>query len=176
MRGRSNHRGQLVLTAAGAVAVAVLLLALAYLQLGYTGDVETEAAYDAPVADAERVLDRAVADARDGVPEQYAWDRRRDAVRTVRDRLRPRFDGLRTSRVERGTVYAVAYNDSAATTWAAANCPRGPDRRFGPCETVGGVVLQERAGRTHVLAIAVDLTVTTDRGRITVTTVVRGRG
>ena len=68
--------------------------------------------------------------------------------------------------------YRSASNASAATDWAATNCPGGSGRRFGPCEADRGVVVQERAGRTHVLAVAVDVTVTTERGTYAVTLVV----
>ena len=68
--------------------------------------------------------------------------------------------------------YRVTYNASAASDWAATNCPGGPGRQFGPCEVDRGVVVQERAGRTHVLAVALDVTVTTERGTYAVTLVV----
>lgn len=41
--------------------------------------------------------------------------------------------------------------------WTAANCNRGPGRRFGDCETDGGVVRQERAGKTVLLVVGFDV-------------------
>ena len=55
----------------------------------------------------------------------------------------------------------------------AANCPGGPNRDFGPCEATDGVVVQERAGETVVLAVAFDVRVTTERGWSRSTLVVR---
>ena len=170
------RRGQLVLVAAALVAVALAPVVLAYLQLGYHADVRATADYDDPTTDAFRVLDRAVATASAGVPGEYAWDRRQAAVTTVRDRLEPRFDRLRTASVESGTVHVVAYNGTAASQWMADNCPRGPDRQFGTCVVDRGVVVQNRAGRSHVLGVGLDVTTTTSRGETTVTAVVRPVG
>jgi len=66
-----------------------------------------------------------------------------------------------TSADSTGAV-TVSPNATRAGAWATKNCPGGPARKFGPCERDGGLVVQERAGRTHVLAFAVDVTVTTD--------------
>lgn len=52
------------------------------------------------------------------------------------------------------------------------NCPVGPARQFGPCETDRGVVIQERVGETHVLVVVFDVTITTERGYIEATVVV----
>jgi hypothetical protein len=149
---------------------------VAYLQLGYHADVTASEQYDAPDRNAERVLDRAVHDATADVPGEYAWDDREQAVAAVRSRLEPRLDALRSSRVESGTVYQVAYNQSAAEAWRDANCPDGPNRQFGPCEADRGVVVQERADETHVLAVAFDVRVTTDDAEMRLTVVIRGLG
>lgn len=95
---------------------------------------------------------------------------------TVRDELRPTLTRLRTARIERGTVTSVAYNGSTATTWEDTTCPAGPDRQFGDCVADRGVVVQDRLGRTHVLAVAVGVTTTTERGETTVTVVVEPAG
>jgi len=136
---------------------ALVPLALAYLQLGYQASVPVT---DDPVRDATDTLDRALVDAADGVPESYAWNDRQGAVDAVRDRLRPVLSTLNRSRLDDDTALAVAYNASRASAWASANCPDGPGRAFGPCRADRGVVLQERAGQTHVLAVAVDVRVT----------------
>jgi len=67
---------------------------------------------------------------------------------------------LRTSGLREGVVYGIEYNESVAQAWGAEDCPGGPNRQFGDCEAIGGVVVQDRAGRTHVLGVAVDLRVT----------------
>jgi hypothetical protein len=79
---------------------------------------------------------------------------------------------LEGSRVAEGIAYEVRVNDSAAAAWTAEHCPSGPDRQFGDCEAIDGIVVQERAGETTVLAVAVDLTVTTRDGVSAVTVVV----
>jgi hypothetical protein len=170
VRGR---RGQVVLVAAAVVALALVPVLFSYLQLGYHDDVTASEQYTDPTRNAERFLERAVVDASDGVPADYNWGQRRAAVSEVRDRLAPRFDTLQAARVERGTVYRVRYNRSAARAYANEHCPGGPDRQFGPCRADRGVVVQHRAGETHVVAVAVDLTVTGERRTVAETIVVR---
>lgn len=172
--GRGRRRAQVVLVAAAAVALALVPVLLAYLQLGYHDDVGASADYTAPTHDAQRALERAVHDAGETVDGEYGWGRqqRQQAAADVRERLGPRLAALRESRVERGTVYEVSYNETAAETHAREQCPRGEGRRFGPCQADGGVVVQRRAGETHLLAVAFDLAVTTERGRTEVTLVV----
>lgn len=168
----NRERAQLVLAAAAVVAVALAPVVVAYLQLGYHDDVRAGTDYDAPAENAQRVLDRAVHESVAGIPSEYDWTEREDAVTEIRDRLEPRLGELESARVEEGTAYQVAYNASVAVEWAAENCPSGPNRQFGGCEAVDGVVVQDRVGETHVLAVAFDLRVTTERGWIRETVVV----
>jgi len=165
----NGARGQLVLVAAVVVAVALVPIVLAYLQLGYHADVRAGGDYDDPTADAIGTLTRALATATADVPAGDDWSERDDAVTTVRDRLEPRVEHVERARIEAGTVRSVTYNQTAAAAWAASSCPGGPGRSFGSCEAIDGVVVQERAGETQVLGIAIDLTVTTERGRTTAT-------
>jgi hypothetical protein len=171
----ADRRAQTVLLAATVIALAMVPLAVAYLQLGAHPD----AAAGEPQPDGARTaaaLDRALTDAVAGVPANYSWASRDDAAVAVRERLAPAIDRLETAGVEEGVARLIAYNDTAARRWASANCPRGPDRQFGDCETSGGLVLQERVGETHVLAAAFDVRVTTDRGTTRVTVVVEVAG
>ena len=167
MRG---DRAQLVLVAAAVVAVALVPVVVAYLQLGYHPDVRASAEYDEPLADAERFLGRAVHEA--GTDLDRDWSARSAAVTTAQDRLRPRLETLERSRVEEGIAYEVEYAESAARDWAAASCPDGPGKRFGSCEADRGVVVQERAGETTVLAVALEARAITERGRYETTVVV----
>lgn len=160
-----NRRGQLVLVAAVLIAIAMVPLVLAYLQLGYHADVASGGAHDDPTADARSVLVPTVHDASAGVPNQYTWAQRSTAVDTVRSRLDTRISTVETARIEEGIHRNVTYNQTLATTWAADNCPSGPDRQFGSCEVDSGVVVQERAGETHVLGIGFDMETTTQRER-----------
>lgn len=161
----------MVLTTAGVVALALAALALAYLQLGYHEDVTAGAEYDAHGDDARRVLSRAVHDASADVARTYAWSERRAAVAAVRDDLEPRLDGVRQAGVQRSVATTVTYNHTAAAAWARDRCPVGTGRAFGACVADGGVVVQERAGRTQVLAVAFDVTVVGERGETRMTVV-----
>lgn len=173
---QANRRGQLVLVAALVLVVALVPMVLAYLQLGYQGDVHATVEGD-PAVDAERVLDRAVHDASAGVPGTYRWEDRSEAVRRVRDRLSDPIRTLERSRLADGIAYEIAYDDGRAQVWADRNCPGGADsdRQFGSCEVIDGVVVQERGGRTHVLAVAFEVTVTRPDGRTTLRTVLEIR-
>jgi hypothetical protein len=168
-----GRRGQLVLLAAATLAVALVPMALAYLQLGYHGDVGAAGVDEAPLGGAERVLDRSLHGAVEGIPSEHAWSNHSSAVTAVHDRLRDDVATLNRSAVASGTVYAVTYNASRAAAWAGEHCPGGPDRQFGACEADRGVVVQPRADRTHVLAVAFDLRATTPDGRWEATTLVR---
>lgn len=166
-----RDRGQLVLVAAAVVAVALAPVVVAYLQLGYHPDVRAGGAFEDPAADGIRLLERAVheaAAAHRGEP----WHRRRAVVAGVRADLEPRLETLEASRVHEGTAYRVVYNESAARSWARERCPRGPGRAFGPCQAHDGVVVQERAGETTVLAVAFDVRVERERGSQALTAVV----
>ena len=171
-----TRRGQLVLVAAVLVAVALAPVVLASLQLGYNDDVRATGDYDDPTAETIRILDRAVAEASDDIPLTYAWANRDWAVTAVRADLAPTRDRLETAEVSRGTVTDISYNRTAATAWRADNCPSGPDRQFGDCVTDRGVVVQERVDRTHLLAVAVDVTTTTEHSETRVTVVLQALG
>lgn len=175
MRGHAD-RAQLVLLAAGVLAVALAPLVLAYLQLGAHPDVAATADRDRPVANAERLLERGVHESVSGVPVNFSWGERTAAAATVRSRLDDDFETLRRARLADGVAYRVGYNDSAAAAWAANECPGGPGRQFGDCVTDGGLVLQERANRTHVVAVAFDVRAVTERGFTAVTLVVEPTG
>lgn len=171
--GRGEDRAQLVLAAAGVVAVALLAMTAAYLQLGAHPDVdaEREVGPREAVDRAVGVLSRAVDDAR-VTHTGEAWSERDAVVEAVREDLAPPLDSLETARVAKGTAYAVAYDQEAASAYASEHCPRGDGRAFGDCEAIGGVVVQERAGETTVLAVAFEVAVTTPEGETTVTVVV----
>lgn len=172
---RGDHdrrRGQFVLLSAVVVGLAVLALLTAYLQLGYAADVEASGPDGDPVRDGTRSLAAATHDAAVDIPSNFAWGERTAAVTAVRDRLAPRVLTLEGSRAAEGVAYQVSYNESAARAWARTACPGGPDRQFGDCRVDRGVVVQERAGRTHVLAVAFDLRVVTPDGETAVTVLV----
>lgn len=168
-----TRRGQLVLAASAVVVVALVALLAAYLQLGYAADVRAGADYDDPAADAQRAMARAVHGAAADVPGNYTWEQRAAAATAVRDDLDDRFETIEEARLEEGIARSIEENATRAGEWADADCPDGRGREFGACVTDGGLVLQERADRTHVVAVAVDLRVTEERGRTELTTVLR---
>lgn len=170
-----GERGQTVLLAATVIALAMVPLAVAYLQLGAHPDVAAPA--DEPDGERTvRALDRALADARAGVPSGHPWQNRSEGVAKVRTRLAPAIDRLETAGVAEGVARSITYNETAAGEWAGTECPGGPARQFGDCEAIDGVVVQDRLGETHVVAVAFDVRVTTERGTTELTVVVRGRG
>jgi hypothetical protein len=159
------------LVAAAVLAVALVPVVLAYLQLGYHADVRAAGDYEAASRDAVHFLERGVHDAAGDVTG-LPWSRREAAAASVRTSLEPRLETLKASRVDEGVAYHVTYNDSAADRWADRRCPSGSGRAFGPCEATDGVVVQERAGETTVLAVAFDVRITHQRGETTLTLVV----
>jgi len=161
----------MVLLAGVVVALALVAMLVAYLQLGYHADVRTASVDDDAAADGRSYLQRAVHDAARALRDGYAWSERGQAVTAMRDRLRPRIRALQRSRVESGVVFTTEFNRTAAQRWATANCPGGRGRAFGPCVADRGVVVQERGGRTLVLAVGYDLSVTTDDQQLRITTV-----
>ncbi|WP_336326254.1 DUF7261 family protein [Halovenus sp. HT40] len=169
---QANKRGQVVLLAALVLVVALVPIVAAYLQLGYQG--ETHTGIDSePEQDTQRLLERSVQEATNTIPATYEWSERQNAAERVRGRLEPTAEGVEWSRLDSGVTQQLTYNESRADEWTDTHCPGGPDRQFGPCESIGGIVLQERAGRTHVLAVAVDLTTTATARESTLTTIIR---
>ena len=173
--GRTGaDRGQLVLLAAIALAVALVPLVLAYLQLGYHDDVRA-GGETAPDVQAAATLERGLHDATADVPFEYDWRERDAAVDDVRGQLASTIDAVERSGLDRGTAFTVSYNRTRAARWAARHCPSGPDREFGRCLADRGVIVQERQGRTHVLGAAFDVTVTTPDRELQFSTTVERR-
>lgn len=165
----------MVLAAAAMLALALVPLGFAYLQLGYHEDVVASTEAETPGSETVRLLERAVYDA-GGEATGHPWQGRAGAARRVNQSLEPRADDIEAAQVERGVAARIERNASAASEWAAANCPSGPGRLFGDCEARGGLVLQERAGETHLVAVAYDLRVVDDRGETALTVVIRASG
>lgn len=166
----TDGRGQFVLLAGLVVALALVAMLTAYLQLGYHADLVADGS-ERPVGDSADFLDRATFEATSPLRGEYAWSDRGEAVAAARDRLRSRLATLERARVVEGVVSRATFNATAASAWVARHCPSGPDRQFGPCVADRGVVVQERTDRTLVLAVAYDLNVTTDGGATRLTTV-----
>lgn len=150
-------RGQLVLVAAGVIAIGLLPIVLAYTQLGFGGIATTEPTTTASTTDALRAVERTAFDASEPSQSRRSWAARDGVATAVATRFDARVESIEISGIERGVSHEIERNTTGATAWASGNCPGGPNRDFGPCEAVDGVVLQERAGETHVVAIAIDL-------------------
>ncbi len=170
----ADRRGQVVLLAALALAVALIPLVVAYLQLGYHGDTDRQFT-TASVTDTELALDRAVHNATGGLASEYDWSEREEAIERLKDRLEPAVRELERSRLADRVAHGISYNETHATSVVGDVCEGGSDRQFGPCESRDGVVVQERADRTHVLAVAFDITVTTPDGESQLTTAIEIR-
>lgn len=166
-----DGRGQFVLLAGVVVALALVAMLTAYLQLGYHADV-TGGTVDRPVRDSTGFLARATHEEARAVRGEYGWTDRDEAVTAVRDRLRARLETLERASLAEGVVSRTSFNASAAAEAVDEYCRSGPGRAFGDCAADRGVVIQERTGRTLVLAVGYDLTVTTDSGSTRLTTVV----
>jgi len=165
-----SRRGQLVLLSGVVVALALVAMLAAFLQLGYGGDAASTA--DEHLADADAYLQRVTHHVASDLRGEYSWGERERAVRAFHRGVEPQLATLERARATSGVAATVAFNDTAAGRWAAANCPGGPAREFGPCRADDGVVVQERDGRTLVLAVAYDLSVVTEQSRTRLTTVV----
>jgi hypothetical protein len=164
-----------VLVAAAVLALALVPLGFAYLQLGYHADVRAQSAEESPGSETLRLLERAVHEVSDEAIGQ-PWAGRDGAAAQINDSLAANIDDIEAAQVERGIASEVRQNGSAAERWAARNCPGGPGQAFGDCETRGGLVLQERAGETHLVAVAFDVTVVSERGEAELTVVVGSVG
>jgi len=163
------ERGQLVLVAAAVAALALVPVVAAYLQFGYA-----PAVADADADHASRVsraLDRLADDAAERATGADWRDRER-AVEDLRESLAPRLRTVERARLGDGIAANVSYSTAGADGVA---CPGGSGRSFGACENVGGVVVQERAGETVVVAVAFEVRVTTPSGTVRFERVVRPR-
>lgn len=159
-------RAQLVVVAGAVVAVALIPVVVAAFQVG------GGPAPDPPehrVRAVERTLETGVRTVA-GTTRAYAWEERVEASRALRSALAPTIAAMETGAA--GAVVNVTYAPATARDLAARRCPRGPNRQFGPCAAVGGVILQERVGEPHVVAVVVRVVVLGPTGRTAVTLVV----
>lgn len=162
----ADDRGQLVLVAAAAIALALFPLVLAYLQLGYAGDVATERAGPATGGELDVALEEAVhgvaidVDGRSDVGPEAAATAFRSGARADLRRLE-------TARVEEGTAARIEYAPELAEDWVATGRWRsGVADDFARPTVHGGVIVQERAGEPVVLAVAFDVHLRTPEGTV----------
>lgn len=166
VRADGHDRGQLVLVAAAAIALALFPLVLAYLQLGYAGDVATERAGPATGGELDVALEEAVYDVASDVDGRI-HRRPAAAASAFRSRTRPDIRRLETARVEEGTAARIEYAPDLAEEWVASDRWRsGVADDFAPPTAHGGVIVQERAGEPVVLAVAFDVHLRTPEGTV----------
>ena len=166
----NGDRGQLVLVAAGLIAVALVTLAVAYAQLGYAPDrAGVEGGLDdRTLGEIELAVFEVAAD-RHG---RYVAGEEETARAETLTALDAEFDGLASARHVDRISLQIETDESAAERWTDRNCPGGEGRAFGNCTAADGIVLQERAGSLHVLAVALDVTWTDGDRRDELTVVV----
>jgi hypothetical protein len=161
----------MVLLAAALAALALIPLVVAYLQLGAHPDV---AARTEPDHDTERVvqsLSRAVENASLAVSGEYGSANRSRALARFDRALGPDVSRIEQSSLNESVVIAVSQNTSAARVWADTSCPSGENRQFGGCRVENGVVVQDRVGSVHVLAVALDVRISGPDGTTAATVV-----
>ncbi|UPM43584.1 DUF7261 family protein [Halocatena salina] len=163
-----TDRGQLVLVAAVFIAVSFVPITVAYLQLGYSADVK--ASSDTPVESLESTVQRLEHVIYTETNGTTAWSHRNHTVTELHTRLEPHASAIETEHITHSV--RIEYNESAASEWALTNCPNGSARQFGPCTADRGVVVQERIGEAHLLAVAFDMTLKNDRERIEATMII----
>lgn len=161
-------RAQLVVSMAVVVTVALVPVAAAYLQLGYASTpLESRSSH---ADDVTRVLDRSVADATGEVSGEYSWAEWSAAIDELRTRLEPALSGISSMPGHETSSVQVEYNQTDASRIAANTCPGGEGRQFGPCRAAGGIVVQERAGETTIVAASFDVRIRTPDSSATITT------
>lgn len=164
--GAVTDRAQLVLVTGAVAAIAFLPVLVAVIQAG--GPPPTPQGEN-PFEAVSTSLDAGVG-TMPPLASEYNWSERRAASRDVRRQLGGLIERLRSP--TRTGIRTVEWAPTTAATVAAEDCPSGPNQVFGPCRNLGGVVLQERGGATHLVAVVVRVTVTEPDGRRSVTLVV----
>lgn len=162
------NRGQLVIAAGAVVAIALIAVLGAALQLGYQPAPEPERVD--PPAETRRVIETVLTQVEPAVRE-YEWGDHEAAVQEVRPALT---DGLQDLQIDRAGIGRTVEPDTeAALERLGTLCPRTGNRSFGSCTAIDGIVLQERQEMTHLVAVVLEVTVRTDTGTTDLTVVVK---
>jgi hypothetical protein len=164
-----------VLVAAAVVAVALVAMLVAAVQLGYQ-PTPADASDASDLGDVERPLEKAVRRGATDAAGRFAWAQRDAAAAVALGHLRPAIEAVEGGGVAADVTYRVEQNDDAAAALASEVCPRGEDRVYGECDAVGAFVLQERAGEAHLLGVVVDVRVVGPGRRTRATLFVRPVG
>jgi len=151
------ERGQLVLVAAAVIAIALIGILFAYLQLGYHPDVDRSS--EPTGEEAVSFLDRSVHSAAAETAGEYGWNERAALVAAVRSEIDDDIATLETARIKEGVGYRIQYARETATEWDGDVCRSEPGKRFGDCKPENGIIVQERAGEAVLVAVAFDVNV-----------------
>ena len=143
--------------AAAFVALALVPMALAYVQLGH--DPGATAPETADTDELRTAVDAAADAAAANVSGRARWGDRTSAVAAADATFRAELARATSAYADRGVLVTVTADDDAADRWASERCPSGEMRRFGECEGRGGFVVQDRAGEVHVVGVAVTVRV-----------------
>jgi hypothetical protein len=175
--GADSDRGQIVLVAAAVVAIAFLSMTLAYAQLGYDADRTGAGTVEAAsVSEIDRSLTGSLRAAARKVRhggDAPTWRDHRAVADRVRVSLASDTGRLERAHAAESRSVTIELDDATATQWARKRCPGGLGRDFGPCRAIDGIVVQERAGETAVVAAAFRIRVVSPAESTTVTVVSR---
>lgn len=156
----ANERAQLVLLAAAVIALALVPMVFAYMQMGYHGDIGTETESGDRLVDAERSLERAVRVASADIDGEYYWKNRDEAVDEFHASLAEDIQTIVELAHTDGIVIEIESEPAIVESRNETACPSGPRRSFESCETAGNVLVQERAGEVAIIGAAYEIRVT----------------
>lgn len=162
-------RGQLVVVTGAIVAIAFVPILVATVQVSEPPPPQST---DTPFREAEHLLETAVAHL-PVVATRFSWTDRWNATDHIRDRLAPTLERLRTS--DSTGLQSIDFASITATTVAERTCPSGPNQAFGGCHAIDGIVVQNRSGSTHLVAVAVRVTITGPAGHQAVNIVIEAK-
>ncbi len=158
----SEKRGQLVLLTAALIAVGLLVITAAYLQTGYTGGQQATVTPATDNQEIQQALELALLEA-----EPTTGTQRNKLVTEFQASFEKQLREIQQSATERGTVVQLTRNQTAGRHAVTQLSGSGS-----PSESIGGVIVQQRAGEAHVVGVAVDIEHTGPNTRVERTTVI----
>ncbi|WP_231858872.1 DUF7261 family protein [Haloquadratum walsbyi] len=174
IRSSGDTRGQVVLVAATVVAIALLTMVFAYTQLGSISfDTADEASSridtggtivnpGSPVIALDTVHNQLTASVQAAVfddRKKHNWNERQRVIERVRTDVTEDFHRIELYHIQEGRSLTLNFAASHAHERAHMQCPGGPNRMFGQCQSVNGIIIQSRAEEVTIVAIAVEVQV-----------------
>lgn len=166
MYSHSNRsRGQLVLLTSGVVAVALVLIFMAYIQLGYAGDQQVN--QKQPGSDALEAVEMAAHQAKVNVTHSNQENTTEQFIKDFDQKV----DTIEQSKQDSSVIYRITRNNTAATTAVEKyNTQKSAD-----LSTSNGVITRE-AKQDQIIGIGVDIHVTTPTSTSKTTTIIETKG